>query len=111
MRCPYLEEMLLDLAHGGPGEDVAKLDDLGHLEGGEPLPAPSDELACGGGGALLEDDVGLEGVISNRVRHRHHRRVEDRGVLLQGLLHLRGGYVLAGALDHILLPIPAGEAA
>jgi hypothetical protein len=32
-------------------------------------------------------------------------------VLLQGLLHLRGGYVLAGALDHILLPIYEEEAA
>ena len=33
--------MLLDLADGRPREGVAELYDLGHLESGQPLAAPS----------------------------------------------------------------------
>src|SRR4030081_2253853 len=108
---PFLNEMLLNLADGRAREDVAKLHDRGHLVGGQPLAAPVDQFVGGRDGAILHHDIGLDGLVPNRVRNRHHGRVEDGGVLLQGLFHLRGGHVLAGALDHILLPVHEEAAA
>src|SRR5438128_726377 len=109
--CPFLEEMLLNLADRGAREDVAELHALGHLEAGQPRPAPGDQLFARGARPVVQDDVGLDGLVAHGIRDADHGGVEHGGMLLQGLLHLRGGHVLAGALDHILLPVHEEEAA
>src|SRR6266852_7137805 len=109
--CPFLEEMLLNLADRGTREDVAELHALRHLEAGQPRPAPGDQLFARGARPVVQDDIGLDGLVAHGVRDADHGGIEHGGMLLQGLLHLRGGHVLAGALDHILLPVHEEEAA
>src|SRR5713101_7797719 len=68
---PFLEEMLLDLAHRCPGEDAPEFHDLRHLEGGQPSAAPCDQLVSRRGAAVLQNHVGFDGLVPDRVRDRH----------------------------------------
>src|SRR6185369_2387309 len=105
------KEMLLDLAHGGPRERVPELDRLRHLEFRETPGAPRDQLGAVAADALLQDDMGLDGLVAQRIGHGDDRGVEHGRMLLEDVLHLGGRDVLTGPLDHVLRAIDEEEVA
>jgi len=102
---PQLPVQLLPAS--GPGHLIL-FDEVHAFRSFEPrhlVSAELHELLAGGFLALLEDNHGLHGLAPFVVRDPEDRRIVDRGVLAEDVLHLRGIDVLAPGDYHVVLSV------
>src|SRR4051794_27425863 len=96
-----------------PGRPLRQLVDEEHLPGvlvgGDLLLAVVAQLLGGGLVTLLQGHDGDHLLAELGVRHPDHRRLGDRGMLVEDLLDLARIDVVAGADDHVLLAVDDEE--
>src|SRR5215210_353966 len=114
---PALEALLLgqhapeQLADGGLGQRLPKLQALRRLVGGETLQAEGQDLRLRHRAAGPADHEGLHGLPAVLVGDADGDGLGDVGVLEEDLLDLARVDVVAARQDHVLLPVDYIEVA